>query len=131
MTGLSPRRHRPHRFPARQYRVYVRLSDDEQALVDQAAAANATTAAGYLADAGVAAAREHAGAIASGELADLQRELFAARRALNLLASNVDQAAAIANTTGVVPPWMSDAIRLCVTAVQRVDAVTARIHRKL
>lgn len=131
MTEPPRPRHRPHRFPARPHRVYVRLSNDEQTLVDQAAAANATTAASYLADAGVAAAREHAGAIASGELAALQRELFAARRALNMLASNVNQAAAIAHTTGMVPGWMSDAVRLCVTAVQRVDAVSAQIHRQL
>jgi hypothetical protein len=130
MTDLTPARHRPHLSPGRPHRVYVRLSDEEKQLVERAAVATATSPAGYLARAGLAAAADGRG-VASGELAELQRELFAARRAVNMIGSNLNQAAAAANSTGELPVWTADAIRLCAAAVARVDAVTARIHRRL
>jgi hypothetical protein len=48
-----------------------------------------------------------------------------------MLAPNVNQAAAIANTTGLVPAWMSDAVRLCVAVVQRTHATSVKVHRCL
>jgi hypothetical protein len=64
-------------------------------------------------------------------LKDMQRELFAARRAVNMFASNVNQAAAAYNSTGEVPDWVSEAVRLCQAAVARLDEVTGRIDRRL
>lgn len=130
MTDQISVRHRPHLSPGRPHRVYVRLSDDEKDLVELAAAAAATNPAGYLAGAGLAAAADGRG-VASGELAELQRELFAARRAVNMIGSNLNQAAAAANSTGVLPEWAADAARVCAAAIARLDEVTARIHRQL
>lgn len=126
---LSPR-HRPHQQPGRPHRVTVRLSDDEQRAVDAAAAAAATNRAGYLARAALAAAADPGG-IATGDLRDLQREMFAARRAVAMFGNNVNQCARAVHTTGVVPDWAGDAIRLCSDAISRLDAVTRRLDRRL
>lgn len=130
MTDRISTRHRPHSFPARPHRVYVRLSDDEKQRVDAAAAAAATNPAGFLARAALAAAADGRG-VAGGELAELQRELFAARRAINMLGSNVNQAAAAFHSTGELPEWTGAAVWLCAAAVARLDDVTAQIHRRL
>jgi predicted transcriptional regulator len=111
----------------------VRLSDEERQLVDQAAESAHLTPAGYAGKATVAAAgREVApsAGLADG-LKELQRELFAARRAVNMFASNVNQAAAQRNSTGELPDWAAEAVHLCRAAVARLDEVTGRIDRRL
>jgi hypothetical protein len=67
----------------------------------------------------------------TGDLRELQRELFAARRAVNMFGSNVNQAAAAANATGELPGWAVEAVQLCAHAVVRLDQVTALIDRRL
>lgn len=62
---------------------------------------------------------------------ELQRELFAARRAVNMFGSNVNQVAAAGHSTGQLPVWAADALRLCTAAVARLDEVAERIHRML
>lgn len=90
------------------------------------------TAAGYTAQAVIAAARNREPASGSvGDLRDLQRELFAARRAVVLFGSNVNQAAAAFNSTGELPELAGQAVHLCQAAVARLDEVTALIHRRL
>ncbi|WP_328375844.1 hypothetical protein [Micromonospora zamorensis] len=90
------------------------------------------TATGYAAKAAVAAASaaQTPGGTA-GDLRDLQHELFAARRAVVMFGNNVNQAAAAFNTTGQLPEWAADAVRLCEEAVARLDEVISRIDRKL
>jgi hypothetical protein len=113
--------------------VFPRLSNEEMRLVEAAARLAELTPAGYTAKAAVAAARADAGPVGTtaGDLRDLQRELFAARRAVTMLASTVNQAAAMSTSTGPVPGWVAEVVRRCVAAVARLDAVTARIHRRL
>jgi hypothetical protein len=130
---MNPVRHREHLSPGRPHRLSVRLSDDERHLVDHAAQQAHLTPAGYAGKAAVAAASRDvapSAGLADG-LKELQRELFAARRAVNMFASNVNQAAAAYNSTGELPDWAGDAVRLCRAAVVRLDEVTGRIDRRL
>lgn len=109
------------------------MSEEEKRVVDLAAAQAGLTSAGYAAKAAVAAASGDAGpagAVAGG-LRELQRELFAARRAVVMFGSNVNQAAVAFNATGELPAWVGEAVRLCAGAVGRLDEVTVRIHRRL
>lgn len=101
-------------------------------MVTEAARRVGLTAAGFTAQAAVAAARgdEPVTGLA-GDLRELQRELFAARRAVNMFGSNVNQAAAAANSTGALPEWAAEAARACAAAVARLDEVTTLIHRRL
>ena len=127
-------RDRTHSTPRRPHAVMVRLSDDEKQLIDAAAAAVGLTRTGYAGKAAVEAAAtgQAPTAVGGGEdLRELQRELFAARRAVNMIGSNLNQAAAAANSTGQLPQWTADAVGLCAAAVARLDEVTARIHRRL
>ncbi|GGM24143.1 hypothetical protein GCM10007977_026640 [Dactylosporangium sucinum] len=112
--------------------MLVRLSDEEKRLIEAASAAAHLTPTGYTAKAALeAAAAGQAPTGAAGDLRELQHELFAARRAVNMFGSNVNQAAAAYNATGELPDWVADAVRLCTAAVTRLDEVTARVNRKL
>lgn len=128
-----PGMHREHQRPGRPHRLSVRLSDDERDLVAAAAAAARLTPSGYAGKAAVAAASSQI-TPAAGQtevLRELLRELFAARRALNMLASNVNQAAAAYNSTGELPDWTADAVALSGQAVTRLDEVARRVDRRL
>ncbi|MEU5872512.1 hypothetical protein AB0A73_13270 [Glycomyces sp. NPDC047369] len=125
-------RHRAHNRPARPRTVLLRLSDEEKAILDAAAALAQLTATGYAAKAAVAAASAaQAPGGTAGDLRDLQHELFAARRAVVMFGNNVNQAAAAFNATGQLPDWSAEAVRLCAAAVVRLDEVISRIDRKL
>jgi hypothetical protein len=65
------------------------------------------------------------------ELAELQRELFAARTAVNRTGVNLNQAVAALNSTGQPPVWLEHAVSRVVSTVAEVDTVVARIHRRL
>ncbi len=112
--------------------MLLRLSDEEKAVIDAAAALAQLTATGYAAKAAVAAASAaQAPGGTAGDLRDLQHELFAARRAVVMFGNNVNQAAAAFNATGQLPDWSAKAVRLCAAAVVRLDEVISRIDRKL
>jgi hypothetical protein len=121
---------RAYERPGRRHKMLVRLSDEEKRLIDAAARQAQLTPTGYTAKAAVAAASADAG-VSSGDLRELQRELFAARRAVNMFASNVNQAATAYNAADKLPDWVDDAVQLTAAAVSRLDEVTARIDRRL
>src|SRR5256885_14424088 len=88
--GRGRVRHREHQMPGRPYRLSVRLSEAEWQALQTAARASGLTPAGY---AGKAVAAAAVGEVAPAAglvevLKESQREMFAARRTLNLLASN-------------------------------------------
>lgn len=112
--------------------MLLRLSDEEKAAIEAAAAAVQLTPTGYAAKAAVAAAS--AGQVpngVNGDLRDLQHEFFAARRAVAMIGNNVNQAAAAFNATGRLPDWTAEAVRLCAAAVARLDEVMSLIDRRL
>jgi hypothetical protein len=126
-------RHRSHEMPGRPFRLSVRLSVVEHELIVDAAAAARLTPAGFTGKAAVAFAGRTAGPAVGmvDALRELQQELFAARRALNMLGANVHRAAAAYDSTGELPIWLADALALCRNAVVRLDGVTGQIDRRL
>jgi hypothetical protein len=95
-----------------------------------AAARTGLTPTGYVGEAALAAARGPAadgqadtGAITRAELAQLQRDLFAARTALHQAAAGLRQAPAGA-PVGELIAW-------CARSVTGLDAVVDRIHQQL
>ncbi|MFF5217855.1 hypothetical protein [Micromonospora sp. NPDC000442] len=125
-------RHRAHHRPARPHAVLLRLSGEEKAAIDVAAQAAGLTPTGYAAKAAVSAASAgQAPGGVTGDLRELQHELFAARRAVVMFGNNVNQAAAAFNATGQLPDWAADAIRLSASAVARLDEVISLIDRRL
>ncbi len=141
MTGHPPpepaalpavARHRAHQRPGRPHRLTVRLSTAEHDLVRKAASAVGLTPAGFAGKSAVAAATHQvtpeAGPV--DVLRELQRELFAARRAVNLLAATVDRADVGLAIAGL-PVRPGEAVALCRAVVARLDEVTARIDGQL
>lgn len=126
-------RHREHQTPGRPYRLSVRLSATEHQALLAAAEVSRLTPTGYAGRAIAAAALGQA--TPTGDLVEtlreLQREMFAARRAVNMLGSNINQGAAAYNSTGELPNWFADALALCRAAVLRLDGVTGRVDRRL
>ncbi|MFD6756132.1 MULTISPECIES: plasmid mobilization protein [Micromonospora] len=129
--AIPAARHRTHSRPGRPHAILIRLSDDEKRLLEVAAESAGLTPTGYAAKMAVEAATGQESNAASGDLRELQRELFAARRAVNMFGSNVNQVAAAWHSTGELPEWAAEAVRLCARAVDRLDQLTARIHRRL
>lgn len=87
-------RSRRYSFPGRDHGVYPRFTAGEYAELVEAAARAGLTPTGYVGEAALAAARgldagghPDAGGITRAELTQLQRDLFAARTALNQAAA--------------------------------------------
>ncbi|MEU1164984.1 hypothetical protein ABZ372_32410 [Streptomyces sp. NPDC005921] len=121
-TLPSPARPRPRsRKPKQRPAVSVRLSDSERALAEAGARAANLTLAGFLAQSGLAAARDLTGVTAA--IADnrhVLQELFAARRALTQYGNLLNQAVAALNS-GADVPYLDDAIDWALATRDRVD----------
>jgi hypothetical protein len=143
-TGEQPAGHarggdRRHRYPGRNCQVFVRLSDDEYTTLAAAAARVELTTTGYVAEAALAAARDQEtpgspmdqAGIARVELAQLQRELFAARTALGRIGSNLNQAVTTLHRLGRPPAWLHETVIACRRVVERVDAVVTKVDGRL
>ncbi|MFF7980180.1 hypothetical protein ACFZDK_13770 [Streptomyces sp. NPDC007901] len=104
-TAPSPGKPRPRpRKPRQRPAVSVRLSDSERSLAEAGARAANLTLAGFLAQSGLAAARDLTGVTAA--IADnrhVLQELFAARRALTQYGNLLNQAVAALNSDADVP----------------------------
>jgi hypothetical protein len=131
---------RRHRFPGRTKQVFVRLSKDEYDDISAAAGRIDLTPTGYVAEAALAAARGHTTPVGGqvdrtgvtrAELAQLQRELFATRTALNRVGANLNQAVAAPTTTGTPPARPSVALTLLLHALQALDTLIAAVDRRL
>jgi hypothetical protein len=130
---------RRHRYPGRKRQVFVRLSDEEYTTLAAAAAKAELTTTGYVAEAALAAALDHPApgspldntGIARAELAQLQRELFAARTALGRVGSNLNQAVTTLHRLGRPPARLHEAVAHCRRVVERVDAVVAQVDGRL
>lgn len=111
----------------------MRLSEGECEDLVAAARLAGLTPTGYVAQAAVAAARGSAAGlgepvvegVSRAELARVQRELFAARTAVNRLSTELDQAVADG------APATDGVIGLCVRSVQRLDHTAVVLDRLL
>jgi hypothetical protein len=131
------RRYRQRGETARVHRLTPRFTDEELAMIQAAADAAQMTVTGFCALAALAMARReadqpHSAGDAAGpsleELAEMQRELFAARNAVNRAGVNLNQAVAQLNSTGQPPVWLGHAVN---RVTREVDAVVARIQHAL
>ncbi|WP_245699633.1 plasmid mobilization protein [Streptomyces roseifaciens] len=120
-------RHRTRQPRQRNRFRNVRLSDSELALISAGAKAAGMTDAGFLAHAGLAAARDlttTAARIAGDR--ELLAELFAARRHLGQVGNNLNQIAKILNSDGHAP--QTDVVLSAVRrATDRLQAATVRL----
>lgn len=137
--AVPGRRYRPRGTSVRDQRLTPRFTEAELSAIKAAADAAQMTVTGFCALAALAIARRtpgepgNAGEAPAGveELAELQRELFAARTAVNRTGVNLNQAVAQLNSTGAPPVWLQHAVQRVTRAVAEVDTVVARIHRRL
>jgi hypothetical protein len=136
---VPTRRYRPRGSAVRDQRLTPRFTDAELSAVRAAAEAAQMTVTGFCALAALALARRTPGEVGPAgeapagvqELAELQRELFAARNAVNRAGVNVNQAVAQLHSTGQPPVWLEQAVNRVTRAVAEVDTVVSRIHRRL
>jgi hypothetical protein len=139
-AAVPGRRYRARGESARDHRLTPRFTVAELAAIRVAAEAAQMTLTGFCALAALAAARRQPGqpapaGAASGpggeEFAELQRELFAARTAVNRAGTNLNQAVAQLNATGQPPVWLEHAVDRVARAVAVLDGVVAGIDRRL
>jgi hypothetical protein len=130
-----PGRQRSHRGPGRPYRLSPRFTAEEFADIEAAAASVGATTNGFCADSTIAAAKGTPVVLADAQyredLARLQRQLFAARTAVIRFGTNVNQAVAALNATGVAPEWMGRAMALAGRSIRALDEVVAEVDRRL
>jgi hypothetical protein len=137
--AVQGRRYRPRGETVRDRRLTPRFTEAELSAIRSAADATQMTLTGFCALAALAVARRQPGEVGRAgeahagveELAEMQRELFAARNAVNRAGVNLNQAVAALNSTGPPPVWLEHAVSRVVDAVREVDRVVAQIHRRL
>src|SRR5690606_30625331 len=96
---LAPARRRLRQPEQREHRVCPRFSTSEYAALQQAAAASRMTTGGYLAEAGIAAARAENPEAAVADYRRAVQELMASNRQAAALGNNLNQLARHLNTT--------------------------------
>jgi hypothetical protein len=119
---VRPVRQRAHASPGRQHRVLVRFSAEEFDAVAAAGLRAGLTPTGYVAESAVASAGGDGGVdagVSRAELAQVQRDLFAARTVL---------VSAAASLRAVAAGDAGREVAVCVSAVARLDEVAARLH---
>jgi uncharacterized protein (DUF1778 family) len=124
------RRHRAHQLPGRGRRVQLRLSEEEFAALAEAAREAGLTAAGFAAEAALAAARgepvpDHR------RLRSLLVELMAARTQVRRYGVNVNRAVAQLNANGGAPSWLERAAMGAQRGVARLDDAASEVGRML
>jgi hypothetical protein len=124
-SPVSTVRHWAHGSPPREHRLSLRLTAEEFGAVAAAAAQVGLTPSGYAGEAAVATALAASGldevdaGVSRAELAQVQRDLFAARTAL------VTAAVALA---GVTSPDTAREVASCGSAVVQLDELVGRVH---
>jgi hypothetical protein len=130
-SGRSRRRH----SPGRTHRLTPKFTAEELAEIATTAENVGMTPTGFCADSAISAARGTPLSVTAEqdreELKRLQRQLFAARTAVNRFGTNVNQIATRLNATGEAPEWMGRAMALVGQSIRRLDEVIAEVHRKL
>lgn len=128
-------RDRRHQYPGRPGRIAPRFTEQEITELRQAAAAVGLTPTGFVAEAGLAAARATERPVelsaAREALAQLQSELFEVRVTVGRIGTNLNQAVAAFNTTSQAPLWLARAAQLCEQRMTRVDETIAQVDRQL
>lgn len=127
----KPRR-RARNLTERTHKLTVRLSDSERAEIAAAARQHVLTLAGFLAVAGLAAARGRVTVGPDRQLTAAVDELVALRTAISRVGNNVNQIAFVLNAGGQPPPSRLDhAVRTVLDVLARIDgAADALVSRR-
>ncbi len=127
----TPRR-RARNPTERTHKLTVRLSDAERAEISVAARQHLLTLAGFLAGAGLAAARGRITVDPDRQLAAAVDELVALRTAISRVGNNVNQIAFVYNAGGQPPPGRLDhTLRVVLGVLGRIDgAADALMNRR-
>ena len=126
----TPRR-RARNPTERTHKMTTRLSDTEKAEITAAARHHAVTVAGFLASAGLAAARGSATAYPDQQLDAAIDELVALRIAISRVGNNINQIAYIYNSGGRPRPGELDlALRMLKRVLARIDAAADALVRR-
>jgi hypothetical protein len=123
-------RDRLHQQPRRGRLVMLRYDDAEFAAVLDAAKRSGLTPSGYAAEVALAFATESRPP-EGDPLREALVELMQARTQVRRFAVNVNQAMGVLHRTGVAPEWLARATDLTTQAVAHLDAVTAKLARRL
>jgi hypothetical protein len=121
---------RRHRQPRRGRLIMLRYDDAEFTAVLDAAKRSGLTPSGYAAEVALAFATESRPP-EGDPLREALVELMQARTQVRRFAVNVNQAMGVLHTTGEAPDWLTRATDLTTQAVARLDAVTAKLARRL
>lgn len=129
-------RRSPH-STRRNRQVFVRLSNGEYGDLAAAAQRAQLTTTSFVAEAALTAARnlpspaDPAAGITRAELAELQRELFAARSEVARVGNNLNQATKVLNKHGQAPTWLDETVAHCDATLAHIDDVTSEVDRQL
>jgi hypothetical protein len=131
-----PGRRRKRLGERRARRLTPRFTGDEVGEIEVAAASVGMTPNGFCAEVVLKVVRglpvSYGPAQVREALVRLQRELFAARTAVNRFGGNVNQAVARQHATGEAPnDALLHAVVLCGRAVRNLDALIDEAHRRL
>lgn len=107
----------------------MRLGEQEFAAIETAAERAGLTATGYVGAVAAAAATASVPPVPSQNREALT-ELMAARVQVRRFGTNVNQAVAQLNGTGVAPEWLEAAVAGTARAVQRLDAAAELLMRR-
>ena len=132
---VAARRRGPRHPGQRQARVNLRVSEDDARALEAAARLTGLTVSGYVAAAALAAAAgQPAPRPRVGAREVVTREALLAvnqaRAQLRHVGGNLNQLAKAANTTGELPPNLSQVLEEVHAAVAEVDAATVRLTRR-
>ncbi|WP_131784474.1 plasmid mobilization protein [Protofrankia symbiont of Coriaria ruscifolia] len=122
--------HRQHQRPARHHRCNLRFDDDEYAEIAAAARAVDLTPAGFLAEAGLAVARNTRLPMESVEREEM-RELVRLAELVRRVGTNVNQAVALYHTTGVAPPALLTVAEMTTRVMRQIDMLATQIGRRI
>lgn len=127
-------RDRRHLYPGRPRRLAPRFTDDELRELEAAAGAVGMTATGFLAEAGLAYARQTRPARLEPvreQLRLLQLDLFQTRTSTGRIAANLDQALAAFQATGAAPAWLEQTAQSCAQRLAALDEVIDQVDGHL
>jgi uncharacterized protein (DUF1778 family) len=108
----------------------VRCTEEEFALITEAARRAGLTPTGYTAEAALAAARD-AIPPQPEPWREVLAELLASRSQVRRLGANVNQAVRVLHSTGEPPEALARAVRAATDAVAHLDRIAADLARRL
>jgi hypothetical protein len=130
VDGASVKRQRQRRVPGgRPHRHNIRLSEEQQTLIAAAAEAAGMSVPNLLVETMLVALAGDGQLSVAGRRA-LATELLAVRRLLTEIGMNVNQLAAVASTSGQLPPEVAPTMHAVAAMANRLDAALAPVDHQ-